>query len=80
MLCADLLPSAERLKFVKVSRLMRPEIGSVYYSEFWTREPPKDFQSRSKPTQVRAGQLRLVRAVSESVQQNENDRVHGGRG
>jgi hypothetical protein len=53
--------SDKRNKFVKVGRLMRPQIGSVYYSEFWTREPPRDFQARSQPTKVRAGQLRLSR-------------------
>ncbi len=53
--------SDKRDKFLKVSRLYRPEAGSVYYCEFWTRFPPKDFQSRAQPTKVRAGQLRLAR-------------------
>jgi hypothetical protein len=53
--------SDKRDKFIKISRLMRPDEGSVYYSEFWTRFPPKDWQARPKKTNVRAGQLRLVR-------------------
>jgi len=47
----------KRDKFVKVGRLMRPEIGSVYFSEFWTRKPPEAYQFGSQPTEVRAGQL-----------------------
>ena len=46
--------SDKRDKFVKVARLMRPEKGSVYVSEFWTREPLKDYQFRWQPTEVRA--------------------------
>jgi len=53
-----------RRKFAKVSRLLRPREGSVHLSEFWTNDPPKDYQVRSVPAEARAGKLRLVRQGS----------------
>jgi hypothetical protein len=43
-------------KFGKLCRVLRAKDGSVYVAEMW----PK-FKNKTKPTEVRAGQLRLAR-------------------
>jgi hypothetical protein len=50
-----------RDKFAKVGRAMRPKEGSVYVTEYWNREPPKDYKVSSVGTEAKAGQLRLMR-------------------
>ncbi|MEA3156704.1 MAG: hypothetical protein QOK44_4293 [Betaproteobacteria bacterium] len=50
----------ERTKFAKVARAMRVKEGSVYVTEFWNR-PSKAYKASSVPTEVKSGQLRLVR-------------------
>jgi DNA-directed RNA polymerase subunit RPC12/RpoP len=49
-------------RFGKVSRLLRAQEGSVYWTEFWRHDPPKDYKVSSVPSDAKAGQLRLVRA------------------
>jgi phage FluMu protein Com len=53
-----------RDKFAKVARAMRVKDGSVYVTEYWRNEPPKDYKTFSVKTEARAGKLRLVRAGS----------------
>jgi serine/threonine-protein kinase len=60
----NLADGDDRQKFAKVARCMLPRIGSVFQSEHWTQVPRKDYQTRSKPTDSRIGQLRLVRRGS----------------
>jgi Protein of unknown function (DUF1583) len=50
-----------RKKFAKVGRLLRVKEGSVFLSEFWNKERPKDYRVQSIPTEARSGRLRLVR-------------------
>jgi serine/threonine protein kinase len=54
----------DRKTFAKVARAMVVQGGSVFQSEYWTSEPRKDYQVRTKPTGSRVGQLRLVRTGS----------------
>ena len=53
-----------RTKFAKVGRVLRAQEGSVFQTEFWTRQPQKDYQVRTQPTESRLGQLRLTRKGS----------------
>ncbi|HTU23033.1 MAG TPA: DUF1583 domain-containing protein [Gemmataceae bacterium] len=53
-----------RDKFAKVSRCMLARGGSVYLSEYWDHASAKSYQTRTKPTTSRIGQLRLVRKGS----------------
>ncbi len=50
-----------RDRFAKVSRILRAQEGSVYLTEFWKHDP-KVYKASSVPSEVKAGQLRLVRA------------------
>jgi hypothetical protein len=53
--------SDAREKFTKVSRLYRAQEGSVYTTEYWNRDPPKEWEAPSVPTEVLSGKLRLIR-------------------
>src|SRR5262249_28486074 len=46
----------QRKIFAKVSRVNRPNVGSVYFAEHW---PPYD--ARTRPSDAKSGQLRLTR-------------------
>ena len=46
--------------FLKMSRVMRPDKGSVYMAEYWTKGA-NDWRGPQELTDVRRGQLRLVR-------------------
>lgn len=50
----------ERTKFAKVARAMLAKAGSVYATEYWDRSI-KAYKASSVPTEVKSGQLRLVR-------------------
>jgi Protein of unknown function (DUF1583) len=53
----------ERTKFAKVARAMRVKDGSVYVTEFWNHDS-KAYKTSFVPTEVKSGQLRLVRKGS----------------
>jgi hypothetical protein len=53
--------SEARHKFAKVARALLANAGSVFQSEYWTDEPRRDYQVRTRPTGSRLGRLRLVR-------------------
>jgi hypothetical protein len=46
--------------FLKIARLMRPESGSVFMAEYWTKGA-NDWQGPKVATHTQRGQLRLVR-------------------
>jgi predicted RNA-binding Zn-ribbon protein involved in translation (DUF1610 family) len=53
-----------RDKFAKVAREKLVKGGSVYVTEYWRKDPPKDYKTFSVKSETRAGQLRLVRIGS----------------
>jgi hypothetical protein len=53
--------SEARNKFAKVARALLVRGGSVFHSECWDGGPGKNHEVRTKPTESRLGQLRLVR-------------------
>jgi hypothetical protein len=53
---------AGREKFAWVSRMMRPGKGSIYASENWDKSIKDSYRFYTKPSEVKIGQLRLVRA------------------
>jgi hypothetical protein len=60
----NIADSDSRNTFAKVARAQLVKEGSVFQSEFWTKEPNKDYQVRTQPTESRIGQLRLLRKGS----------------
>jgi hypothetical protein len=52
-------------KFLKISRVMRPDDKSVYMAEYW-KKGADDWSGPQLATEVRSGQLRLVREGSRS--------------
>jgi hypothetical protein len=50
-----------RNDFAKVARAMLVQAGSVFHSESWTGGMGNNYQKRTRPTEARVGQLRLVR-------------------
>jgi DNA-directed RNA polymerase subunit RPC12/RpoP len=50
----------DRNTFLKMARLMRPKTGSVHMAEYWTKGA-NDWKGPQVPTEIRSGQLRLVR-------------------
>jgi hypothetical protein len=57
----NLVDTEARGKFAKVARCMLAKEGSVFVSEYWAQTPRPVWQRRTKPTESRVGQLRLVR-------------------
>jgi hypothetical protein len=53
--------SDARNDFVKVARAKLVQAGSVFHSESWSGGPGNNYRKRTKPTEARLGQLRLVR-------------------
>jgi serine/threonine protein kinase len=51
----------QRLKFAKSSRVYRPDEGSVYFAQYWSRGVRPDYKVRAMPSTVRTGKLRLER-------------------
>lgn len=51
-------------KFAKVGQFHRPAEKNVFLTEYWDKDQPGSYQLRSVPTEVRSGQLRLVRERS----------------
>lgn len=47
-------------KFLKIGRFMRPNTGSVFMAEYWTKGAD-DWKGPQLPTNVLSGQLRIVR-------------------
>lgn len=50
-------------KFLKISRVLRADAKSVFMAEYWTKGA-NDWRGPQVPTEVRSGQLRLVRVGS----------------
>jgi serine/threonine protein kinase len=57
----NIADSDARNTFAKIMRAKVAREGNVFLSEYWTKGARKDYQTRTKPTQSRGGQLRLVR-------------------
>lgn len=55
----NIADSDERIKFAQVRRGLMPREGSVHGATFWLKK--KDYQERWKPSEAKAGQLRLTR-------------------
>jgi hypothetical protein len=57
-------PTEAQDKFAKVARALRVKEGSVYITEYWNREPPKEYKTSHVTTDAKAGRLRLARTGS----------------
>jgi hypothetical protein len=51
-----------REKFAGSARVFHPRTGSVFWAQFWTQTPRKEYKSGTVPSEARLGKLRLQRA------------------
>jgi DNA-directed RNA polymerase subunit RPC12/RpoP len=61
--CLNISSTNDLRKFLKISRVLRPDLRSVFMAEYWTKGAD-DWAGPQVDTEVKGGQLRLVREGS----------------